>query len=115
MRAHRGRTKKLITAFHFQLGTSGRWECGACRKKGLNHARKCGWGPAAETNPQVECPKSGTSGESLRWLELFGSCLRFGFGNCKEMEARDAEAMTLLWDEWKAETEHARRHTESGR
>ena len=39
----RSRKKKLIVAFHFQLGNHSAWNCGPCRKSGLERKRRCGW------------------------------------------------------------------------
>jgi hypothetical protein len=76
--------------------------------------RNCG----RDVNPEASrgrlCPVNSTTGESQRWLELFGYCLRFGFQNWNDLSARDAEAMALLWEEWNSEIEHARRRTEHG-
>ena len=43
VRVERSRKKKLIVAFHFQLGNKAAWSCDPCRKSGLEKKRRCGW------------------------------------------------------------------------
>lgn len=101
-----GRTKKLIAAFHFYQRDPAGWECGECRRSGLEKARACGWlglkdgrgkvvwaaGSAATT----ECPKSAIGGESAAWVEMFALGRAAGMGSVIELEARSAEAMAVL-------------------
>lgn len=54
-----------------------------------------------------ECPKSMISAESLTFLEEFNIWKRFGCGNVRRMNARVAEAIALLEDEWKRELERS--------
>jgi hypothetical protein len=47
------------------------------------------------------------SAESLTFLEEFNIWKRFGCGNVRRMNARVAEAIALLEDEWKRELERS--------
>lgn len=87
MRSERGRKKKLIVAFHFQLANeqfAGRtgWDCDSCRKHGLEVSRRCGFiAPERRAAAHVvwgrkqvhteECPRSLVTGESQALLEEF--------------------------------------------
>ena len=114
MRAERGRTKKLIVAFHFLRGDGSRWECDACRKQGLEARRRCGFLP--ETPPGAkrivwahgrviaeECPKSLVSAESIELLEKFFARRACGSSGWPDPTAREADAFLTLEAELRAE------------
>ena len=112
MRVERGRTKKLIVAFHFLRGDGTRWECDACRKQGLEARRRCGFLPVERRAAKrvvwargpasaEECPKSLVTAESIELLEKFFATRVWGaWGN---PTAREAEAFLTLEQELRAE------------
>lgn len=111
MRAKRGRTKKLIVAFHFLRGEGARWECDACRKQGLEARRRCGFLPETARGPRrvvwargrasaEECPKSAVSAESIELLEKFYVSKAWGW---TDPTAREADAFLALEAELRAE------------
>jgi hypothetical protein len=117
MRIERGRTKKLIVAFHFLRGDGSRWECDACRKQGLEARRRCGF--LAETlrggkrivwsRGRViaeECPKSLVSSESIELLEKFFAGRALHGRGWPDPTAREADAFLTLEAELRAEVGH---------
>jgi type IV pilus biogenesis protein CpaD/CtpE len=54
-----------------------------------------------------QCPKSIISAESLTFLEEFNVWKRFGCGDARRMNARVADAIALLEDEWRRELERS--------
>jgi hypothetical protein len=123
MRSLRGRTKKLLIAFHFQFSNRAAWDCDECRNRGLVKIRNCAFAGEAVENParpvwvrrgtaSCRCPKSIVTPVSLSFLEQFQVWKRFGDDHPLLMDARTAEAIALLDDAWEAE-QHA--HTEGSR
>ena len=112
MRAERGRTKKLIVAFHFQFSNPAGWKCDDCRRNGLETKRQCGrtGGPGPGTGPRAvwargravaaSCPKTLIDGETAAWLHAYSVWKRFGFPDMLRLPARDVEAMTVLEQEF---------------
>jgi hypothetical protein len=115
VRVERSRTKKLIVAFHFQLGNKAAWKCDACRKSGLEKRRRCGWlaQEACEIPPIVwvrgrvsitNCPTSYITAESIALLEEFHAWKLLGAGSAYELPARLVEAIFVLENEVRAES-----------
>lgn len=114
MRADRGRKKKLIVAFHFQLGNKAAWNCDACRKSGLERKRRCGW-LADDLDSVVQivwlrgkvslttCPTSFITAESIALMEEFHAWKLCGAGSVYDLPARLVEAIFLLERELRAE------------
>jgi hypothetical protein len=114
VRVDRGTKKKLIVAFHFQLASAhladrAGWDCGSCRRNGLEQKRRCGFLPADQRGePRIvwgrrqvqsqECPKSFITGESIALLEEFFVRSRLGMPNSMETEARKIDAFVILRD-----------------
>jgi hypothetical protein len=114
VRADRGTKKKLIVAFHFQLASAqladrAGWDCGSCRRNGLEHKRRCGFLPEAERGaPRIvwgrrqvqsqECPKSFVTGESMALLEEFFVKRRLGIPDSVDADARKIDAFVILGD-----------------
>lgn len=110
MRVERSRKKKLIVAFHFQLGNKAAWNCDVCRTSGLERRRRCGW---LETDTgsgtaivwaggQVSlttCPTSYVTSESIALLEEFHAWKLLGMGSCYDLPARLVEAIFVLENE----------------
>jgi hypothetical protein len=114
VRPQRDRKKKLIVAFHFQFSNRAGWDCGNCRKHGLEAKRRCGFLPIAErAQPAVvwgrgdvqaqECPTSLITAESLGWIEEFLVRRRLGIGESLETEARKVDAFLILRDRMERE------------
>lgn len=119
MRTERARKKKLIVAFHFQLASAqladrAGWDCGSCRRNGLEKKRRCGFLPAEERGePRIvwgrrqihsdECPKSFVTGESMALLEEFFVSTRLGIPNSIELRARTADAFLILREQMERE------------
>lgn len=114
MRVERDREKKLIVAFHFQLGNKTAWKCDPCRKSGLEEKRRCGWrgNVAASDLPVVwmrgkvsltTCPTSYITPESIALLEEFHVWKLLGAGNVHDLPARLVEAIFVLENELRAE------------
>jgi hypothetical protein len=118
VRLVRGRTKKLIVAFHFQLlSNQAGWRCEHCRTAGLEIKRRCGWlSQAGNTAARVvwarkhvsinTCPKSFVTAQSLAWLEEFAVRRRLWQRWPEELGAREAEAFLILESEWEAEVQN---------
>jgi hypothetical protein len=111
----RGRKKKLIVAFHFQLGHKAAWSCDICRKSGLERKRRCGWlvNDADSILPIVwvrgrvslgTCPTSYITSESIALLEEFHAWKLFGTGSVYDLPARLVEAIFVLEKELRAES-----------
>lgn len=114
MRANGDRAKKLIVAFHFQLGNKAGWSCDDCRKNGLEKRRRCGWLAdqcgsgvgivwARGRHTISSCPTSYVSAESLVLLEAFHTWKLFGADGFYDLPARVVEAISLLENELTAE------------
>lgn len=120
MRTERSRTKKLIAAFHFQFTNRAGWECGECRKRGLEQARRCGWIEAQQDRPRKpvwvrgncaveECPRSYITPQSVAWLEGFYAWRLTGRQALDELPARWADAFLVLEGELTEENSEGRR------
>ena len=114
MRTRRGRKKKLIAAFHFQFSNRAGWNCGDCRRQGLEIKRRCGFLSGDERGKArivwgrklvqtEECPKSLVTGESLALVEEFFVRRRLGIPNSPEMAARTVDAFVILSNEMERE------------
>jgi len=114
VRPERGRTKKLIVAFHFQFANQAGWKCDECRRNGLEAKRRCGW--LAETQRGASkivwvrrrvfldtCPRSFVSAESIGLVEAFGAWKLVGSGDFASLPARTADAFCVLENELRAE------------
>lgn len=114
MRTERGRKKKLVVAFHFQLGNKAAWSCDACRRSGLEKRRRCGW--LTEDEPETasivwargrvalkSCPTSYITSESVALLEEFHAWKLLGAGSVYDLPARVVEAIFILENELRAE------------
>ena len=110
MRVKRSRKKKLIVAFHFQLGNKAAWQCDACRKSGLEKKRRCGWiAHDADSDAPVvwlrgrmslaTCPTSFITAESWALLEEFHAWKLVGGGSVYDLPARLVEAIFVLENE----------------
>jgi hypothetical protein len=104
----RSRKKKLIVAFHFQLGNHSAWNCGPCRKSGLEKKRRCGWLSRDDDSQIVwlrgsvsltTCPTSYITAESISLLEEFHAWKLLGAGNVYDLPARLVEAIFVLENE----------------
>lgn len=120
MRPKRGREKKLVVAFHFQLANKAAWNCDACRRSGLEKKRKCGWlmDDEAENAPIVwargrvalaTCPTSYITSESVALLEEFHAWKLLGAGSVYDLPARIVEAIFILENELRAEMNNGQR------
>jgi len=114
VRVNRSRKKKLIVAFHFQLGNKAAWKCDTCRKSGLERKRRCGWlehaadsiAPIVWVRRRVSlttCPTSYVTSESIALLEEFHAWKLCGAGSVHELPARLVEAIFVLENELRAE------------
>lgn len=114
MRAGRGRKKKLIAAFHFTREGQAGWNCGECRRNGLERRRRCGWLAQQERGPArlvwahgtvglTECPASFITPESMSLVEEFAARKRLGAAGFGTPEARAADAFLLLEEEMRAD------------
>ena len=114
MRLERARKKKLVVAFHFQLGNKAAWSCDACRKNGLERKRRCGWLVHEDTanSPIVwargrtaltSCPTSYITAESIALVEEFHAWKLLGAGSFHKLPARLVEAIFILENELRAE------------
>jgi hypothetical protein len=114
VRVERDREKKLIVAFHFQLGNKTAWKCDPCRKSGLEERRRCGWlGKVAASDLPIvwargnvsltTCPTSYITSESIALLEEFQVWKLLGAGNVHDWPARLVEAIFVLENELRAE------------
>jgi hypothetical protein len=118
VRPFRGRTKKLIVAFHFHLfANQAGWKCDQCRRAGLEMRRRCAWLPAAAATPErvvwarkhvstVTCPRSMITARSLAWLDEFLVRRNLSLKWPDDAGARDVEAFLLLQAEWETETQN---------
>ncbi len=115
MRPERGRTKKLIVAFHFQLASQAGWKCAECRKNGLERKRRCGWLAEAQRGPKTtvwgrrsvfldSCPKTYITGESMSLVEAFAEWKLLGSSDAGSLPARTADAFCVLENELRTET-----------
>ncbi len=104
---HGSRKKKLIVALHFQFSNQAGWECGTCRKAGLEIKRRCGWIPHALETPErvvwarnnaatTVCPKSFVTAQSMAWLEEYLVRRKLGERGIERLGAREVEAFLLL-------------------
>jgi hypothetical protein len=110
MWVERRRKKKLTVAFHFLLGGQAGWKCDACRRQGLEAARRCGWiGEDRRAARSIvwargratseECPTSFVTPQSNEWVETFLAWRAGGAGDLLGRGAREAEAFLLLEEE----------------
>ena len=99
--------KKLIVALHFRFSHQAGWECGACRKAGLEMKRRCGWIPRALDTPErvvwaknnaaaTVCPKSFITAQSMAWLEEYLVRRKLGQRGIDGLGAREVEAFVML-------------------
>ena len=120
MRINRGRKKKLVVAFHFQLGNKAAWKCDICRKSGLEKKRRCGWLPADSDSISAivwargrvsltTCPTSYITSESIALLEEFHAWKLLGAGSVYELPARLVEAIFVLENELRSENNDGRK------
>jgi len=118
VRLERSRKKKLIIAFHFQLGNQAAWKCDACRRNGLESKRRCGWRKDSSDSLQqivwarervslTTCPTSYITAESLGLLEEFQAWKLMGASNVFDLPARLVEAIAILENEWTLEKRNA--------
>ncbi len=107
MRIDRGRTGKLILAFHFQLSDQAGWKCETCRAAGLEKERRCGFLPKPEHGVEravwsrnrlvaISCPKSLISGQSLAWIEEYYAWKLAGGADYRTLSARQLDAFCAL-------------------
>ena len=101
------RKKKLIAALHFQFSNQAGWECGSCRKAGLEMRRRCGWIPRALETPErvvwarnsaatTTCPKSFISAQSMAWIEEYLVRRKLGQKGIDGLGAREVEAFLII-------------------
>jgi len=116
VRAERGRTKKLILAFHFQFADQAGWKCEDCRRSGLEEKRRCALGARGKEQPRrvvwtrsgvmaESCPKSLITGESLALIEAYCAWKLNGGGDYRDMPVREVEAFWVLEQELRKEVE----------
>jgi hypothetical protein len=114
VRTDRGRTKKLILAFHFQFSDQAAWKCERCREAGLETKRRCGFLARAGNTPEgavwarkrtvsTSCPKSFISAASMAWLEEYYAWKLMGGGDYQRLTARQLDAFGTLEREMAAE------------
>jgi hypothetical protein len=114
VRPQRERKKKLILAFHFQFANRAGWDCGSCRKHGLEVKRRCGFIPEEKRGPArvvwarknataEECPRSAATGASLGLVEDFFVRRRLGIRGVSKLEARSVDAFLILQNEMERE------------
>jgi hypothetical protein len=117
VRAIRERTKKLLIAFHFQFSPAAAWKCDECRASGLMKIRNCAWLPAeTERSKRIvwlrrsvrstQCPKSIISPLSHSFVETFNSLRQLRGGLTLEVDAKTADALSVLEQEWEEERRH---------
>ena len=121
VRFERAGKKKLIVAFHFQLGNKAAWSCDVCRKSGLERKRRCGWlgnddsfdmpdrmGPG--TDDAGDLPTSYITSESIALLEEFHAWkLLVGAGAFTICLRALVEAIFVLENELRAESNDGRK------
>lgn len=118
MRVERCRKKKLIVAFHFQVGNQAAWKCDVCRRNGLEQKRNCGWQKDGAKSPHpivwareraalTTCPKSYITPESLVLLEEFHVWKIMGLTNFHRLPARLVDAILVLETELALERKNA--------
>jgi len=118
MRLKRTRKKKLIVAFHFQLGNQTAWKCDVCRRNGLEAKRRCGWRKetnessaavvwARERHSLTTCPTSYITAESQVLLEGFYAWKLMGVNDFYDLPARLVEAIFILENELTLERRNA--------
>ncbi len=90
------------------------WDCGSCRKNGLEKKRRCGFLPHGERGDarivwgrkQIsteECPKSLVTGESLALLEEFLVRRRLSMPETDDLEARKVDGFLILREQMERE------------
>jgi len=115
VRVKRGGKKKLVVAFQFQFGNKAGWNCDLCRKNGLERRRGCGWLEhdasaisgvvwARGKTSLATCPTSYITSESIAFLEEFHAWKLFGARSVDELPARLVEAIFLLENELRTES-----------
>jgi hypothetical protein len=106
----RGREKKLIVAFHFQYSDQASWRCDVCRSNGLERKRRCGFLPIEDRRTDTvvwakngvlapSCPRSYITAQSLAWIEQFLLWKLAGRGDYLKINARMADAFSVLESE----------------
>jgi hypothetical protein len=109
VRIERGRTKKLIVAFHFYQTHPAGWRCDDCRKRGLEKSRRCGYLPIEQRGTErvvwvrstlstTECPTSYVTAESAALLESFVAW-SIARHSLLDLPARLADAIVALESE----------------
>jgi len=89
------------------MGSQAGWKCDACRRQGLEAARRCGWIAEERRGPRrivwargravsEECPTSLVTPQSIEWVERFLAWKVGGAGDLLQRGAREAEAFLLL-------------------
>ncbi len=112
----------MIVAFHFQFSNQTGWKCDACRRSGLEKRRRCGWeniterGNAAPVWARkgialMECPKSYITPESVTLVEEFFARRRFGGIEFDKLSARQADAFTILENEFASENDDGQKQS----
>jgi hypothetical protein len=120
VRVERGRTKKLIVAFHFQFANQAGWKCDTCRAQGLEKKRGCGFQElegivasgivwARRNAAAPSCPRSYITAASLEMLERFRALKAFGGSVSMDWPAREVDALCLLENELRAEIRNEQR------
>jgi hypothetical protein len=116
----RGRTKKLIVAFHFQFANQAGWKCDTCRAQGLEKKRRCGFQEqddsvapgivwARKNAVAPSCPRSYITPGSQELLERFRVLKTLGVRVPLDMPAREVDALCLLENELQAEIRNEQR------
>jgi len=117
VRSFRGRTKKLIVAFHFLRSNPAGWKCDTCRRSGWEIKRRCGWVAAArQTPPHIvwargpietdECPTSLITAQSIGWIEEYYVWKRLNPVVQLELDARQVQAFLILEEQLELEKQN---------
>jgi hypothetical protein len=105
------------------MGGQAGWRCDACRRQGLEEARRCGWiGEERRGARRVvwvrgraaaeECPTSLVTPQSVELVEKFLAWKAGSPGDLLKRNAREAEVFLLLegeWREWGEKSEQSNR------
>jgi len=89
-----------------------------CRQSGMVKTRNCAWLGESQPDSKIvwaragvvtkQCPKSLVTAGSLRFLDIYRSWKALGPGFSASLDAKSADAIELLEQEWKAEHERAK-------
>lgn len=121
MRPFRGRTKKLIIAFHFFRSNPAGWKCGTCRENRLEERRRCGFIARHPSGPErivwarggkalTVCPVSFVTPESIALLEEFSARKVLSLdGDLLNMPARTVDGLQILESELLGEMNNDKR------